>query len=562
MTQVSFVCNKKNNIDLVLNPIKDTNMITEASINELIEASEYTALFVVQANIKNAIAELNSVLKPLQANKTGREIRYQVLERRDATVEIKIEKDEMTASAEISTALGGQHLTAKAILNAAQAAGVIKGFTKEELVALANRAAKERPGSLVQGDIAHGKLAINGKDARIKQLVESAQNRILKPKTREDGSVDMRDLGDIICVKVGSPLAQKFPLTEGLKGYTVTGAPLLPIPGADIQMQAGGGTTISNKNDKVLVATLVGLPKAIDNGMEIDEVYKIKQVDVSTGHIKFEGSVIISGDVCEGMKVIATGDITIGGFVESAQLEAGGDITISGGIIGRKQEIENASINDIQMSVNIHAQGNIFAKYCQYAEISCHKLRIENQLMHSIINVETKLWIGTEEKANGKLIAGFIRAGTSVHAGTIGATAGSSTIIKFDKKILSFKNLLNDIDSRLKIQSDKTSELQVLIKKLKTLPKDDKEKIEKLPKIISEYRFHANIMGEVLQEKENTENELQTYMASVFVEATDRFYQGVELYVGDFHDKTKREYGPSRMNYKERKIHIDPIIHT
>jgi uncharacterized protein (DUF342 family) len=561
VSKASLIDNKKNNIDLVLSPIKDTDLITDASIYELIKASGYEGLYVDTSNIKNAIAELNSVLKPLQDLKTGREVRYQILERRDATIEIKIENDEMSASAEILTAQGGKNLTAKAILNFAQSAGVTKGFSKEELISLAKRASLEPAGSIVIGKIALGKEAINGKDAKIKMLVESAQERILRPTAREDGTVDMRDLGDIICVNVGDPLAQRIPLTEGINGYTVTGSPTSPTPGEDITMTVGEGTILSQNNNDILISTLVGLPSVIDNGVEVNEVYQLNNVDVSTGHIKFEGSVIINGDVCEGMRVSATGDITVGGFIESALLDAGGDITISGGIIGRKQEVEDIAVSDIIMSANIRCNGNVFAKYCQYAAISCKNLRIENQLMHSIINVEERLWLGSEDKADGKLIAGYISAGTSVHAGIVGATAGSTTIISFDKKITLFKEQLDDIDVRLKIETDKTNELQAAANKLKKLPKSSAN-TDMLTKVISTYRHHANQMGAVLNEKEKTENQLQAYMLSVYIEATDRIYQGVELIVGDYHDKTKREYGPSKMNYKERKIHIDPIINA
>lgn len=559
MTQANLVSNKKNNIDLVLSPIKNDSVITEASIFELIQLSEYKDLYVDNTNIKNAIAELNSVLKPLQADKTGREIRYQILERRDATIIISIDSDEMSATAEISTALGGKHLSAKAILNSAQDSGVVKGFSKEELIKLAQTAAKEPPGSIIKGEIAVGKEAINGKDAKIKHLVQGAQDRILRPKKREDGSVDMRDLGDIICVKVGDNLAKRVPLTDGIKGYTVTGNPLDPLPGDDIQLNAGSGTVVSPKNENILVSTLVGLPRVIDNGMEIDEVYKIKNVDVSTGHVKFEGSIIIDGDVSEGMKVTATGDISIGGFVESAMLKSGGDITIGSGIIGRKQETENVNVADMQMSVNIQAQGNVFAKYCQYAEISCNALRIENQLMHSLINVRDTLWLGTEDKANGKLIAGYINAGSAVHAGIIGATAGSKTVINFSEKVNVFKEQISDLDVRIKAESDKTEELKNATNKLKNLPKD-KANPDMLAKVVSTYKFHANRMGELLNDKEHLEQQLQEYMCSVFVDGTERFYPGVEVIVGDFNDKTRREYGPSKINYNERKIHVDPIL--
>ena len=562
MTKASLISNKKDNIDLVLEPIKGGDTISALTIQELIAASEFKNLRISNSNIKNAVAELNDVLKPLQDKQTGRKITYQILDRVDASITISIETDEMGAMAEITTAQGGKHLTAKAILTAAQESGVKKGFSKEHLVQLAQLAAKEAPNSQVSMQIATGKLAVNGKDALIKPLVESAQTRILKPKKREDGSVDMRDLGDIICVKVGDPLAKKVPLTQGTQGYTVTATPLAPEPGNDIELVAGEGTNISPRNNNVLVSEKVGLPKLINNGMEVDEVYKIKDVTVGTGNINFTGSVIIEGDVTEGMKVIASGDITVGGFVESATLEAGGDVTISGGIIGRKHDVEKTKVTDVVMSVSISAKGSIFAKYSQYAQItSSQDVRIENQLLHSILDIKGRLWIGKDDKADGKLIGGYTKAGSSVSAGMIGATAGSNTIVNFEHKILKFKDELHQTEELLKEESNTTDELKAAIKKLKSLPKE-KAKPEILAKVVPTYQFHAKRMGEILNDKQALEEDLQEYMASVYIEATEKLYHGVELIVGDFNDRSRREYGPSKMIYKERKVLIEPIVNT
>ncbi len=564
MTQSSLIANikNKNNIDLHLTPIKGGDEITEASILELIEKSEYKKLRINTTNIKNAIAELNDILKPLQDQQTGREINYSILERVDAAISITIDNDEMGAVAKITAAQGGKHLSAKAILNAAQEAGVKKGFSKEELVKLAQLAAKEEPNNQVTLQIASGKLAINGKDAKIKPLVESAQSRILRPKKREDGSVDMRDLGDIICVKVGEPIAKKVPLTPGKQGYTVTATALPPEPGNDIDLISGDGTAISSKNENILISQKVGLPKIISNGMEVNEIYQIKNVTIASGNINFIGSVIIEGDVNEGMKVIASGDVTIGGFVESAMIEAGGDVTISGGIIGRKHDTEKTKITDINMSVSVNANGNIYAKYCQYAQINCGKdIRIENQLLHSLINVKGSLKVGTEDKSNGTLIGGFIKVGTHVTAGIVGATAGSNTIVSFEHNIIKLKAQLFDIESRLKIENDKTAELKTASDKLKKLPKG-KANSDMLEKVISTYQFHAKSMGEFLLEKEKQEQSIKTYMESVYIEATEKLYHGVQLIIGDYNDRSRREYGPSRMIYKERKIHIDPLVNT
>ena len=447
-------------------------------------------------------------------------------------------------------------------MTAAQEIGVKKGFSKEELIKLARLAAKAPPNTQVYLQIATGKLAIKGKDAEIKPLVECAQSRILRPKRKEDGSVDMRDLGDIICVKIGEPLAKKIPLTTGKKGYTVT-ATLLPAePGNDIPLISGEGTAISPKDQNVLVSKKVGLPKIISNGMEVDEVYKIKNVTVATGNINFTGSVIIDGDLNEGMKVIASGDVTVGGFVESAIIEAGGDITINGGIIGRKHDIEKNKVTDVKMSVSVNAKGNIYAKYCQYAEINCSKdVRIENQLLHSLLNIQGGLKVGTKEKSNGKLIGGYIKAGSYVTAGVVGATAGSNTVINFEYKVIRFKEKMQAIESRLKFDSTKTNELKAAINKLKKLPKD-KVKPEMLAKVISTYQFHAKRMGEILLEKEALEKTIQDYMESVYIEESEKLHNGVQLIVDSFNDRSRREYGPSKMIYKERKIHIDAIVNT
>jgi len=148
-----------------------------------------------------------------------------------------------------------------------------------------------------------------------------------------------------------------------------------------------------------------------------------------------------------------------------------------------------------------------------------------------------------------------------VSSGILGATAGSNTVISFEHKISKLKEQMIDIEERLQIANDKTSELKVASDKLKQLPKDKKNP-EMLAKVISTYQHHASLMGEILFEKEEHEKITQTYMESIYIEATERMYQGVQLIVGDFNDRSRREYGPSRMTYKERKIHIDPIVNT
>ncbi len=562
MTELKLTKNNKNNADLILTPFNDGKEITESAIHKLIDSSEFKSLYVIESAIKNAIAELNDVLNTLEEGKTGRNISYQILERKNATVEFTILTDEMSATADITTAQGGEHLTAKDILDAAKVANIVKGFSKEDLIKLAHVASKAAPGTVVHREIATGKQGINGRNAKIINLVQSAQDRVLKPREKEDGSVDMRDLGDIICVKVGDPIAEKRPFTLGTPGYTVTGNVLSPEPGEDVDLTAGEGTEIDPKNSNILISKLIGMPKLIPNGMCVEEVYKTGKVDVTTGNVKFKGPVIIDGDVSEGMRVESDGDITIGGFAESCFLDAGGDITIMGGVIGRKQDVDNSKNQSPKMSASISAKGKIFAKYCQYAELtSASDIRIENQLMHSTVNLNGCLWLGKEDKANGKLIGGYINAGTSVHAGIIGAPAGSNTIIEFNKRMSDFNIKLDEIDALIKVESEKIDELRAGVAKIKKMPSSP-ENNKIISKLIALFQAHSKNMGKLIEDKKPIEEEITNYLSSINIEATEKLNHGVEISVGKINNRTQREYGPSKISVLDKEIFISPLVNT
>ena len=50
MTSLSLVTNSQNNVDLVLEPKKVGDPVTQLSIQKLIDASSYTSLFINKSN--------------------------------------------------------------------------------------------------------------------------------------------------------------------------------------------------------------------------------------------------------------------------------------------------------------------------------------------------------------------------------------------------------------------------------------------------------------------------------------------------------------------------------
>ncbi|WP_410963283.1 flagellar assembly protein A, partial [Salmonella sp. ZJHZ20_0161] len=84
---------------------------------------------------------------------------------------------------------------------------------------------------------------------------------------------------------------QQQPATPGKEGFTVTGDSLPAKPGESFSLVAGEGTEISKTNPLELVSTISGVPVEITNGMRVDDIYTVKDVNVKSGHVNFDGSV-------------------------------------------------------------------------------------------------------------------------------------------------------------------------------------------------------------------------------------------------------------------------------
>ncbi|HHY94132.1 MAG TPA: DUF342 domain-containing protein, partial [Firmicutes bacterium] len=108
-------------------------------------------------------------------------------------------------------------------------------------------------------------------------------------------------------------------------------------PPRDIVLVSGKGTELSSDGLEVR-ATSTGRPLANRKGDRV-QVYLVSQllhprdVDLTTGHLRFKGDVTVGGNVLEGMEVEALGKVEIGGSVTRARVEAGGSVRIGRGVL-------------------------------------------------------------------------------------------------------------------------------------------------------------------------------------------------------------------------------------
>ncbi|HHW18487.1 MAG TPA: DUF342 domain-containing protein [Firmicutes bacterium] len=181
--------------------------------------------------------------------------------------------------------------------------------------------------------IARGQPATSGKDGSIEFAVPL--ERVVE-LPMDEVRVDFRDSVKIPDVKAGQVIAVKRMAVPGVPGKTVTGKAILPPKPIDPPLRAGRGVQLKQEGDLVMaIATVSGCPRFNEASglLEVDQVFKHKgDVDLSSGNIRASGSVEVSGNVTEGMKVECEGNQEIWGTVTGASLKAWGSIVVKGSV--------------------------------------------------------------------------------------------------------------------------------------------------------------------------------------------------------------------------------------
>lgn len=255
--------------------------------------------------------------------------------------------------------------------------------------------------------IAEGVYPKPGRDAEVKYYQLSQK----KPVIKKDGSADHYDLNLIDEVKEGDWLGEKVLPTEGEAGKTVTGKKVPAKKGHDESLRYDSKSVglVEEGGKQILKALINGAVKKQNGRIKVEDHMIIKKdVDFSTGNIKFDGHVTIKGTVKTGFSVIATKDISIDsttglGAVEKI-VSKKGSVYIRGGINGKGKSL-------------IKAAKDVFVKYCNETEINAGGIiNIGYYSMDSKLKGEKVIF----NKYKGRVIGGNIEAETQIQTGTIG----------------------------------------------------------------------------------------------------------------------------------------------
>ncbi len=376
--------------------------------------------------------------------------------------------------------------------------------------------------------VAKGTPPIQGKDASIEYLFNT--NQIAKPKIKGDGTVDYHELGLITKVSAGQVVAKIIPVVKGTSGKNIMGVELQPDRVTKKNFKFGKNAYIGESGLE-LISKVNGHVKLDGEKVVISNTYDVPvDVDNTTGDISYDGSIVVHGNVRAGFSLKASGDITIMGVVEAANVEAGGNLTVNRGIQGMNKAV-------------VRAGGDITTKFVEHATVVCGGSLETDSLLHCSTSAGDKITVNGK---NGLLVGGTARAGSVVTAKQIGNSMGTVTNVYVGVDPTLRKRVKELAGEIAKANEDKVKLNQVIAalrKKLEIEGKLDAQKQEMLQKSMKNTIMLEQSIKKMTEEYNNGKETLSENL-DARVKVTDCIYPGTKMSFGDteYHVKDKTSY--------------------
>ena len=352
----------------------------------------------------------------------------------DARVRVDVSEDRMSATIEAERPRrGGAPLSEEMIREALRKAGVLYGVFEKSIRDLLLSARGETDasggetaslprGRVVRALIARGKPAEAGMNESIQFYFEPRPRP--RPRPRVPGAselapVDFRKLDVIQTCRAQSLLAQIVEGSAGEEGRNVLGEKLEPPVLERASLEAGANVRLGD-DGRTLHSLIDGHVRAFYDPekrrarIDVAEVLRLDEVNYSTGHVDFPGTVLVEGGALDGFRIRAEGDIIIKKSVGNVNLKARGDIILTGGIVSRG-------------TGSIQAGGSVYARFVENAVVHARgSVYIEEAAMHARIAAGTDIVI---EGGRGELIGGVVLCGGMLKARKFGARNETETVL-------------------------------------------------------------------------------------------------------------------------------------
>lgn len=368
--------------------------------------------------------------------------------------------------------------------------------------------------------IAVGTSATTGKDGVIK-LIYDLKDKDIRPAELEDGKVDFKEVSKLKNVKRGQLIAERIDAQYGIAGRMVTGEEIAAKLGKQARFKVGKNVVL-NGEQTAMYSAIDGLITLTDKEkINVFPVYEVNgDVDYKIGNIDFVGTVVIRGNVLNGFRVKAAGDIRIIGGVEGAELESGGSIEITGGIMAGSKGFVKANKT---VKSSFIQEGNVYAG---------EEILVSQSIMHSNVRAGRNVICSG---AKGLIVGGVIQASEKVSARVIGNTMSTATSIEVGvtpelrTELLELRKNLRQSNDSL----DKSDKALVILDQLAAAGQLSEEKMSLRIKLGATKRLTVSQIEETKERIFEIEKMLED-TDSARIDISHTIYGGIKIVIGRY----------------------------
>lgn len=366
--------------------------------------------------------------------------------------------------------------------------------------------------------IATGTEPINGKDGWFELVVTTGKEEGQLSED-EQGRVDFKSIQTFSNVEVGQVIGNIYLPTEGTAGKTIYGETIEAQAGQSCGVSLGAGVHFNEAGTQV-IAEKPGRVLFEKNIISITEEFVVNgDVDLSIGHINFNGFVDIKGDVLDDFNITATKGINISGAVGKCQICSGGPVTV-----GTMAGMEKGKVR---------CKGNFEARYLNQATIECWG---DVNITHEIRNSTVKS-TGSINVPKGLITGGELVALEGIEAKVLGTQSGARTQLT-SGVFFPETDRLQFLRTRVKSLVDQLGNIKTTLTSLHAKPLADLR-----PALRDAFQLRIDILtqrqGKLNDERSELEEELLQFSlgehpsANPKVNALDNIHEGVTLHLGE-----------------------------
>ena len=359
------------------------------------------------------------------------------------------------------------------------------------------------------------------------ELIVSTGKDVSEWEEDEYGRVDFKAVQSFSNVNVDEHIGNIHPPTAGEAGSTITGELIPPLSGKPADVIAGPGVRFTD-DGKQAMATRSGRPVLDNNIISIAEEFVVNgDVDLTIGHITFNGFVDIKGDVLDDFNITATKGIKVSGAIGACKIQCDGPVTI--GTMSGKGDGK------------IICKGTLRTRYLNQVTVECWSdIHVSHEARNAILKSTGSIHIESGQISGGEAIA---LEGIEVKAA--GARSGIRTLLT-SGVYFPETDRLKFLRTRIKSVAEQVKRINEALKALnkKPLPANRpalREAIELRIGILTQR--HVNLE----EEREELNEELINYSAGEHptarakINIMSKLYEGAVIHLGEAFEEIKME---------------------